>query len=172
MFQEVLDNEIVRYDEKLESELAEILRERQVRVTTAESMTGGLLSHRLMIQPGSSDYFVGGVVCYDNLTKINTCGVSAKTIRNFGLVSKEVVSEMLQGAIRLMSADVAVSITGIAGPPNQNYSLDQIGKVCVGVRIYEKEYIKLLHLPGKRSAVIHNSVQSSMGLLRHYLLLS
>ena len=90
MFQEVLDNELVRYDEKLEHELAEMLRERQVRVSTAESMTGGLLSHRLMIQPGSSDYFAGGVVCYDNLTKINTCGVSAKTLRNFGLVSKEV----------------------------------------------------------------------------------
>lgn len=94
----------------------EILRAHRMMLCAAESCTGGLLGHVLTETPGSSDYFVGSAVTYSNAAKHALLGVGAETLDRFGAVSAQTAREMAQGALRLYGADVALAITGIAGP--------------------------------------------------------
>lgn len=114
----------------LESRIGAILTERKLTLATAESCTGGLISHRITNVPGSSAYFVGGVVAYAYDTKEHLLGVHHNTLYDHGAVSKETAVEMARGARRIFSADIAVSVTGIAGPtgglPNKPIGLTWI----------------------------------------------
>jgi PncC family amidohydrolase len=92
------------------------LKERGWRLAVAESCTGGLLSHRLTNVPGSSACFLGGIVAYRNEVKARLLGVREETLRRFGAVSPQVAREMAEGARRLLGADLALAITGVAGP--------------------------------------------------------
>jgi PncC family amidohydrolase len=83
---------------------------------TAESCTGGLIGHLITENPGSSHYFAGGAIVYSYAAKEAVLGVRHDTLLRLGAVSAEVAQQMAQGALRLYSADVAVSVTGIAGP--------------------------------------------------------
>lgn len=94
----------------------EILRQRNWRLAVAESCTGGLVSHRLTNVPGSSDYFLGGVISYANEAKARLLGVHWETLEVFGAVSRQTVLEMAQGVRQLLSADIGLSVSGIAGP--------------------------------------------------------
>ncbi len=100
----------------LEETIATYLRQWGLKLAVAESCTGGLLADRLTDLPGSSDYFLGGVVAYSNETKAILLGVSRKTLRQHGAVSRETVIEMARGARKILGADLALSISGIAGP--------------------------------------------------------
>ena len=100
----------------LETQIGEILRARSLTLATAESCTGGLVADRITNIPGSSDYFMGGIIAYANAVKIQTLGVASETIERHGAVSRETVLEMAQGARRILRVDIAVSISGIAGP--------------------------------------------------------
>jgi nicotinamide-nucleotide amidase len=93
-----------------------LLRERELTLATAESCTGGLVSVRLTDVPGSSDVFVGGVVAYSNDVKAAQLGVPADVLREHGAVSAETAAAMTHGARERLAADVAVSVTGVAGP--------------------------------------------------------
>jgi PncC family amidohydrolase len=103
-------------DEQLEIQLGEQLKTRGWRICTAESCTGGLVAHRLTNIAGSSAYVLGGVVAYDNRIKMALLGVQESTLIAHGAVSAETAEEMARGALARFGADVAVSITGIAGP--------------------------------------------------------
>ncbi|WP_448594205.1 CinA family protein [Thermoflexus hugenholtzii] len=92
------------------------LKERGWRLAVAESCTGGLLSHRLTNVPGSSACFLGGVIAYRNEVKARLLGVQEETLRRFGAVSPQVAREMAEGIRRLLGADLALAITGVAGP--------------------------------------------------------
>ena len=92
------------------------LRRRGARVATAESATGGLIGHLITQTPGSSDYFVGGVVAYANEVKQSVLGVPESLLASRGAVSAEVAEAMASGALERLAADVAVGVTGIAGP--------------------------------------------------------
>lgn len=85
-------------------------------IATAESCTGGLLASVLTDIAGSSDYVLGGVVSYSNSVKQNLLGVRPETLERYGAVSPETAAEMAQGARRLLGSDLAVAVTGIAGP--------------------------------------------------------
>ena len=100
----------------MEETVVRLLREKGWRLATAESCTGGLIAHRITNVPGSSDVFTGGWVTYANETKISQLGVSPKSLEQFGAVSAEVAEEMAKGALAASHADIAVSVTGIAGP--------------------------------------------------------
>jgi len=100
----------------LELYLAELLAKQQFRLVTAESCTGGLLADRLTDIPGSSSYFIGGVVAYAYEAKVALLGVSWDTLNTKGAVSKETVLEMARGVRRVLSGEIAVSVSGIAGP--------------------------------------------------------
>jgi len=102
--------------EALARRLGELLRERQWRLATAESSTGGLIGHAITMISGASDYYAGGAICYSNLAKEKELGVPAALIAKHGAVSAEVAAAMAEGAWRRFSVDVGVSVTGIAGP--------------------------------------------------------
>ncbi len=93
-----------------------VCRERGVRIAAAESCTGGLVSALMTAIPGSSDVFERGFVTYSNEAKRELLGVSSETLAAFGAVSKRTAREMAEGALRRSPADIAVSVTGVAGP--------------------------------------------------------
>ena len=103
-------------DGTLERRVGEALRTRGWTVALAESCTGGLVGHRLTEVPGSSDYFLGGVVAYAYDAKERLLGVRHQTLYDHGAVSRETAVEMAHGARVTFGADVGLSVTGIAGP--------------------------------------------------------
>lgn len=104
------------YHDSLESVIGKKLSQRNWTFSTAESCTGGLISHRLTEVPGSSAYFMGTVVAYSNIVKEKLLGVKASTIKKYGAVSSQCAVEMARGARRLFKTDCALAVTGIAGP--------------------------------------------------------
>lgn len=92
------------------------LKKRGWRLAVAESCTGGLLGHRLTGIPGSSAYFLGGVIAYRNEIKARILNVREETLARFGAISAETAREMAEGVRRLFQADLALAITGVAGP--------------------------------------------------------
>ena len=102
--------------ETKEVRIGPLLRQRPATVATAESCTGGLIGHLLTNVPGSSDYYLGGVIAYANEVKRGLLGVRAETLATVGAVSREAAIQMAQGVRRLLGADYALSVTGIAGP--------------------------------------------------------
>ena len=105
-----------RDERPIEEVVLDLCRERGLTLATAESCTGGLVSARLTSVPGSSDVFVGGVVAYSNEVKIRELGVPEETLEAHGAVSEETAAAMAEGARERLGADVAVSVTGVAGP--------------------------------------------------------
>lgn len=100
----------------LEAQVGELLKQRQMSLSAAESCTGGLISSRITDVSGSSTYFLGGAVVYSNEAKMRLLGVQEKTLIDFGAVSEETAAEMAQGAMSLFQTDLALAVTGIAGP--------------------------------------------------------
>jgi nicotinamide-nucleotide amidase len=116
----------------MESVVVESLRRRGWRLAVAESCTGGLVAHRLTNVPGSSEVFDGGILAYSPAVKRSLLGVSAETLDRHGVVSEETAREMAGGARRVTGADVAVSVTGVAGPDGGTKETP-VGTVCVGL---------------------------------------
>ena len=100
----------------MEEIVGRLLKEKHLTLSTAESCTGGYLAHLITSVPGSSDYFTGSVIAYSNRIKQEFLGVAEKSLISFGAVSEEVVREMAEGARKRLNTDIAVSISGIAGP--------------------------------------------------------
>ena len=92
------------------------LRAAGLTLASAESCTGGLIGHLVTEIPGSSEYFLGGAITYSNAAKESLLGVQRGTLESVGAVSRETAAQMASGALRLFGCDVAVSVTGIAGP--------------------------------------------------------
>ena len=103
-------------EEQLSAVVGRMLREQGKILCTAESCTGGYLAHLITSIPGSSGYFKGSIIAYSNEVKMNQLGVSPATLETYGAVSEDTVREMAAGAIATLQADVAISISGIAGP--------------------------------------------------------
>jgi PncC family amidohydrolase len=100
----------------LGEDLGQKLREKGKTIAVAESMTGGLVASLITDVPGSSAYFVGGVVAYSNELKTKLLGVKQSTLERFGAVSEQTAAEMAEGIREITGADVGASLTGIAGP--------------------------------------------------------
>ncbi len=113
------------------ADLLQAARAKGLRLTTAESCTGGMVSAALTDVPGASDAVEYGFVTYSNDAKIHILDVSPDTLRRFGAVSEETAREMAQGALRQSGADIAVSVTGIAGPGGSEFKPE--GRVCFGI---------------------------------------
>jgi len=123
---------------RLEFKLKELLIKKGLKLSTAESCTGGLVAARIVNVPGSSAYFMGGVVAYDNTVKMKVLNVSSETLLKYGAVSEQTAKEMVIGVKKLMGTECAISTTGIAGPsggtPEKPVGLTYIG-VSVGDRV-------------------------------------
>jgi PncC family amidohydrolase len=126
----------------LERRAGELLRHHHATLATAESCTGGLIGSLLTDVPGSSDYYLGGVIAYSNQVKEHTLGVRAEILATVGAVSQETALQMAHGVRRLLGADYAVAVTGIAGPagatPGKPVGLVYIALVGPGVERCER----------------------------------
>lgn len=117
---------------KASSELVSVLSKKGLRAACAESCTGGMIGAAITSVPGSSKVFLGGVISYDVSVKTGLLGVSENTLERFGVVSPECAAEMACGAVAAMDADIAVSVTGLAGPDGGSDELP-VGTVCFGI---------------------------------------
>lgn len=113
----------------LASELSQALKTKSWVLATAESCTGGMIAATVTSIPGSSGWFDRGFVTYSNLAKIEMLGVSPETLEKFGAVSEETAREMALGALKNSQAQIACSITGIAGPDGGSAE-KPVGTVC------------------------------------------
>jgi nicotinamide-nucleotide amidase len=127
-------------------------RERGLKLTTAESCTGGLVGARLTAVPGASDVYVGGVVAYANEVKESTLGVPAEVLERYGAVSAETARAMADGARTALGADVAVAVTGVAGPGGGTAE-KPVGLVHVAAVLPGGEAARELRLPGDREEI-------------------
>jgi nicotinamide-nucleotide amidase len=154
-------------DEDLELVVGRLLKARQLTVACAESLTGGSLGVRLSRAPGASGYFKGSAVCYTGESKQDVLGVSKETIEGPGVVSEECAREMARGARKLFDADVAVALTGVAGP--ESHDDKPVGTVCVALSIDDAENARTFRAPGDRDMVRRWAEQSGLDLLRRHL---
>ncbi|MEO1959248.1 MAG: CinA family protein [Nautiliaceae bacterium] len=127
------------------------------KITFAESCTGGLLASNLTKIPGSSKCFEGSVVSYANEIKQSWLGVKKETLTKYGAVSKECVSEMIDGALKLSKADYAIAISGIAGPTGATPT-KPVGTVYIGVGDKDKKVIKHFLFKGDRNYIQYQAM--------------
>lgn len=154
------------YDEdRLEEIVGKLLLERKYTIAIAESCTGGLVSNRLTNVPGSSGYFMGGVVSYSDQSKMKLLNVKSETLDNFGAVSENTAGEMAVGVQSLFKTDIGVSVTGIAGPGGYT-DLKPVGLVYIGIRVHGNEYVKQFTFTNSRDYNKHLSSQAALNLLR------
>jgi nicotinamide-nucleotide amidase len=153
--------------EDLEAVVGRLLVERGLTVSAAESLTGGGLAVRLSQAAGASAYFRGSAVCYTAEAKHEVLGVSKETIDGPGVVSEECAKEMARGARRLFGADVALSLTGVAGP--EPHDGKPVGTVWVGMATAEMETARQLRSPGDRDLIRRWAEQAALDLLRRHL---
>ena len=156
------DNVVADSDEAIELIVGKQLRGKGLSLCTAESCTGGNIAHLVTSVAGASDYFSGGVIVYSNAVKEQLLGVSSTTLEQFGAVSREVVSEMLNGALSRFGSDCAIAVSGIAGPGGGTPE-KPVGTVWIGATVGECSEVRLFHLGNNRE---HNIAKAStMALL-------
>ena len=151
-------------DQDLAALVLERARSQRVRLSVAESCTGGLLGARLTEIPGSSDVFVGGVIAYDNGVKREALGVPASLIDEHGAVSESVARAMAEGAGRRFGTDAALSVTGIAGPAGGSPE-KPVGTVWIGCTIQGTTRARQFVFPGSRHEIRARATQAALLLL-------
>lgn len=159
------------YDEKgqnLETIVGRLLKEKNMTLALAESCTGGLLAHHITLISGSSDYFLGGIVAYANKIKENLLQVKPATLANHGAVSKETAEEMAVGVRKITGADLALSITGIAGPGGGTPD-KPVGTVCFAITDRRTTRSFQYRFSGKRNSVQIKAAMSGLDILRRHL---
>lgn len=151
--------------ETLEMSVVRLMKEKQLTLTTVESCTGGAISARIVNVPGASDVLMQGFVTYSNESKRHLVGVRSETLNQFGAVSEQTAREMAEGAVKRTGTDVAVSVTGIAGPGGGTKE-KPVGLVYVGCCCKGTTTIKELHLNGDRMQIREQSVACALTLLQ------
>tara|TARA_X000000368_G_scaffold74626_2_gene55057 strand:- start:233 stop:721 length:489 start_codon:yes stop_codon:yes gene_type:complete len=148
--------------ENLSAELGALLQKKNMFFTSAESCTGGLLSQSIVSVPGSSGWFGCSFVTYSNISKHKILGVSKDSLKRFGAVSEEVVTEMVDGAVAESRADLGVAISGIAGPGGGSPDRP-VGTVCIAWKLKDKQAIRSTFLfEGNRNEVRYKTVVKSL----------
>ena len=147
----------------MEKRVIEKLRERGLLLATAESCTGGLCAKRLTDVAGASQVFCGGVVSYTNDVKMRLLGVKEETLAQFGAVSGETACEMAEGARQATGADVAVSVTGVAGPSSDEMG-NVVGTVFIAFSSEQETVSEKLQLSGDREKIREQSVNAMLWL--------
>jgi nicotinamide-nucleotide amidase len=155
-------------DQTMESVVGELLLKKKKMLAIAESCTGGLCSHKITRVPGSSAYFVGGVVSYSNELKEDFLGVSRETLSTFGAVSEETAREMATGIRTKTGSDIAIAITGIAGPAGGTVE-KPVGTVCFGLATSEDIKSCRLQFHGNRWKIQEVAAQTALDLIRREL---
>ena len=142
-------------------ELSELLIAKGLTISVAESCTGGSLSHTITSIPGASSYFDCGYITYSNQSKVEMLGVDIQTIKTYGSVSEQVALEMVIGVATKSHSDVAVSITGVAGPTGGTPE-KPVGMVCFGFFYDGKTSTTTQLFSGDRASIVSQSVSYAM----------
>lgn len=149
---------------QLEEELGRLLRAKGLTISVAESCTGGLLASRITDVPGSSDYFVGGIVAYRNEIKERVLGVPREILKEHGAVSEMTAEAMARGCRDLFASDIAVAVTGIAGPGGETVD-KSVGLVYIAVASQGKTECKRYLWTGGRLSNKERSVRAGVKLV-------
>ena len=137
---------------------------KKIKLAFAESCTGGLLSSLITSYPNSSKIFTSGYVTYSNLSKRKMLDVKNKTLMKYGAVSKEVAPEMVNGVWKKNKVNIALSITGIAGPTGQTKE-KKIGLVYIGIKTKKRIDVNEFNFKGDRTKIRFNSLEKSIDLI-------
>ena len=141
--------------------LSKLLISNDLTISVAESCTGGSLSRALTSIPGASSYFDCGYITYSNQSKTEMLGVDVQTIKTFGAVSEEVALEMVIGLATRSHSDIAVSVTGVAGPTGGT-SEKPVGMVCFGFSYEGKTSTSTQLFSGDRASIVSQSVSYAL----------
>ena len=152
----------------LEEAVVELLLANKLTVTTVESCTGGLLAGRIINVPGVSEIYKAGYITYSNKAKRKIAGVSRKTLDKYGAVSEQTVKEMAKGATNLYKADVAVAVSGNAGPDASEGK--PVGLVYIAVNVAGKVSVKEFNFSGDRAKIRNLSVANALVMMRQCIL--
>lgn len=152
----------------LETQVGRLLQQRNLKLVLAESCTGGLLGSRITDVPGSSEYFLGGVVAYAYEAKVDLLNVSWDTLNTKGAVSRETVLEMARGIRSLLKGDIAMSVSGIAGPGGGTAE-KPVGTTWIGLVTGDGEWAKIFYFQGDRERNKVSAVDAALELLLDYL---
>ncbi len=154
--------------EKFEVTIGKILRQRGLKLAVAESCSGGRLADHITDVPGSSDYFIGGVVAYAYEAKEALLQVSRDTLRKYGAVSRETAIEMAHGVRTALGTDIAVSITGIAGPGG-GLPGKPVGTTWIGLSARQGDWARRFAWQGDRLANKESSALAGLQFVLEYL---
>jgi|Deesub1362A_J573_1020465.scaffolds.fasta_scaffold00080_76 nicotinamide-nucleotide amidase len=155
-------------DEVPEKVVGDLLFRRGLTISVAESCTAGMVAARFTEVPGSSRYFLGGVVVYSNELKTQLVGVPAETLEKYGAVSEQTAEAMARGIRRVTGSDLGLAITGIAGPDGGT-PVKPVGLVYVALASDREMQCHRLLLPGVRKAVRIGSVNATFKILKNFL---
>ena len=168
--QDIIPQHIFGYDDvSLEKALGDTLRDRSLTIATAESCTGGNIARLITSVPGSSAYFSGSVIAYQNEVKTSVLKVDKGVINRHGAVSKQVVEQMVRGVMETMKSDTAIATSGIAGPDGGNEE-KPVGTTWICVAYKDKVYSKKYLFGGTRKRIIDQASYTGMQLLRRLVL--
>ena len=152
----------------LEIEVGRFLKQKELKLGLAESCTGGLLGHRITNVSGSSEYFMGGFVVYSYEAKAAVLGVSWETLNTHGAVSSDTVLEMAHGAKKVLDVDIAVSVSGIAGPGGGTVD-KPVGTTWIGLVANDGEWAREYRFTGDREQNKSSSADVALQMLLDYL---
>ena len=167
---DILGDAVFGYDEDtLSRALGRLLKDKNKKLTLAESCTGGYIGHLITSEAGASDYFVGSIISYSNELKMKELGVESSTLSAHGAVSEQTVIEMANGALQRYGADIALSVSGIAGPEGGSPE-KPVGTIWMCVTDGNKSKTKMLTLPRTRLVNIQQAGIIGLNLIRKFLL--
>ena len=167
---DIIPEHIFGYDDiTLEESLGDLLRERGLTLASAESCTGGNIARLITSVPGSSAYFTGSVIAYDNRIKTGVLGVDPALIEEKGAVCREVVEQMASGVRDTFGTDTAIATSGIAGPDGGTDD-KPVGTTWICVQYREKSFVKKQRFGGSRERIITQASNTALQLLRRLLL--
>lgn len=152
----------------LEVLIYELLQQYDLTITTAESATGGMIASTLVNVPGISSYFTEGYVTYSDAAKVKMIGVSPETIRTYGVVSAETALDMADSARRTAETDLAVSVTGVAGPDGGTRDCP-VGLVFIGCNFRGHGTVERHLFTGDRSAVRKSACEAALSLVKRVI---
>ena len=155
-------------DDLPETVAGNLLRAQGLKLVAAESCTGGLIGSRITDVPGSSEYFLGSIVAYAYEVKAALLEVSWDTLNTYGAVSHETVIEMARGARKRLNGDVAIAVSGIAGPGGGTPE-KPVGTTWIGLVTAEGEWAKRFHFPGDRQQNKSFAADAALQMLLEYL---
>jgi nicotinamide-nucleotide amidase len=166
----VLGDAIYGHDrDNMETVVGQLLARQNMQLAVAESCTGGLIAQRLTSVPGSSAYFLGGVVSYANSMKTDFLGVSTSILEQQGAVSRETAEAMAIGIRDRSGADIGLAVTGVAGPEGGT-DLKPVGTVYIGIATPAGHWVSKFKFEGDRLQIREMSAQTGLDLIRKYLI--